>query len=583
VKGRRRDHILHGGKGGRQGGYIEQRGAVVAIMHVQRPSAGRSIGSQLQHGPVEIVSRNSRVGASAGHEEENVDGVGSNHAIVFAMVDGTSRHCGTKRLRFGPQPRRQRGNVAFEDAGVGFESLDIDRPSQQSAEIVREKTRSRGERADGDEPVMMLRVGVDLMRGSQAAQRILVGRRSGHRADRAVLDQLEHVVVERRMGIGGHGGTQRPDRVNTRPFPSTNGRIFFSAGWRLAPELVSSAFHMPSQANAPRSRRPGARRFDPWHDPGAVLVVIDEAPLKHAAWAELHAVRKRQEKAARDLHRHEDIDRPAFDSWLHRTFPTLITRLRELHEEVFAKSQKVEAVQYVAMMTGRSPRKIWREHREQEKNPAAAESSGDEADGNERYDREARDGFEDDAEGTADEAGYNWEWNDNRPRDYERPAGPRAGAAARDVYRRLVQRIHPDRGGPWTAARQRLWHEVQQAWAAGDADWLMRLEIEWEAANDVLSPSSPLSRLRAAIEELHAARRDLERKLRSYRETPQWRFTLAEKKRDELHRRTKLNFDHDLAFLQRQLDHLNALIAGWERPPTRRGKKSRPIEIRFFE
>ena len=165
-----------------------------------------------------------------------------------------------------------------------------------------------------------------------------------------------------------------------------------------------------------------------------------------------------------------------------------------------------------------------------------------------------------------------------------RPNAARPSAAARDVYRRLVQLIHPDRGGEWTPARQRLWHEVQQAWAAGDADWLMRLEVEWEAANDVLSPASPLSRLRAAIEDLHAARRDLERKLRGYRDTPPWRFTLAEKKRDDLHRRTKLNFDHDITFLQRQLDHLNALIASWEQPSrSRRGVSARQIEIRFFE
>lgn len=339
---------------------------------------------------------------------------------------------------------------------------------------------------------------------------------------------------------------------------------------------------MPSHTRPNRPRRSGTRRFDPWHDPGAALVLIDEGPLKHAAWAQLHAVRKRQEKAARDLHRHEEVDRPAYDTWLHRTFPTLITRLRELHEEVFAKGQKVESVEYIAMMTGRSPRKIWREHLEAAKNPAETEPPH--AGGRDEAERDAPEWSSDDADGFDADPGFEGQWSANRRRAAEGSAAPRPGAVARDVYRRLVQRIHPDRGGDWTAARQRLWHEVQQAWAAGDADWLMRLEIEWEAANDVLSPGSPLSRLRAAIEELHAARRDVERKLRGYRETPPWRFTLSEKKREVLHRRTKMEFEHDIGFLQRQLDHLNRLIASWEEAPrSRRRKHARQVEIRFFE
>lgn len=316
-----------------------------------------------------------------------------------------------------------------------------------------------------------------------------------------------------------------------------------------------------------------------------MLVLVDDAPLKRAAWAELHAVRKRQEKAARDLHRHEQIDRPAYDSWLHRTFPIFITRLRELHEEVFAKGQKVQAVQAMAMMTGRSPRKLWHEQQELERNPEAFNSedgAGGQYDGGRGH--RGKQPFEQEDGDFEDEPQFGRRWEDAVRAERERPNAPRPSAAARDVYRRLVQRIHPDRGGEWTPARQQLWHEVQQAWAAGDADWLMRLEIEWEAAHDVLSPASALSRLRCAIEELHAARRDLERKLRGYRDTPPWRFTLAEKKRDDLHRRTKLNFEHDIAFLQRQLDHLNALIASWEeRPRGRRGKRARAIEIRFFE
>lgn len=321
---------------------------------------------------------------------------------------------------------------------------------------------------------------------------------------------------------------------------------------------------MPVSQPTLRRTRVDSPRSDPKPRRGGALVVMDDGPLKRAAWAELHAARKRQEKAARDLHRHEQSDLPGYETWLHRTFPTFITRLRELHQEVYAKGQKVQYAQEEAMFTGRSVNKIWREQRKQEANPPPApeEKERDTGKGRRGPFGAADDFFGDDEE----EEEFRLPWEDMFEPKARGAEGSRPGADARDVYRRLVQRLHPDRGGEWTAARQRLWHEVQQAWADGDVDWLIRLEVEWEAAHDILNQGSPLSRLRLAIAEMHAARRDTERKLREYRGSPAWRFTLTEKKRELLHRRTAMNFEHDIHFLERQLTHLNATIASWEKP-----------------
>jgi hypothetical protein len=344
---------------------------------------------------------------------------------------------------------------------------------------------------------------------------------------------------------------------------------------------------MPGSTPATPRRRASPARLDRWHDPDAALILLDDRPLKRAAWAELHAARKRHEKAARDLHRHEQIDRPAHDEWLHRAFPTLLTRLRELHHEVFAKAQRVESVQAMSALTGRSARKLWRELKEQEANPTAGQAEEENAARDEFFGDDGDDFFDDDARqprGRSRAHAHAETEDDFEPRRPDRPASPRPSEEARDVYRRLVQRLHPDRGGEWTAARQRLWHEVQLAWAAADADWLTRLEVEWEAANDVLDAASPLSRLRGAIAEFHAARRDTERKLRAYRGSQPWRFTLTPKKRDQLHRRTELNFRHDIVFLERQLAHLDALIARWEKSPAdRRLARARHLDFRFFE
>ena len=278
-------------------------------------------------------------------------------------------------------------------------------------------------------------------------------------------------------------------------------------------------------------------------------MVIDHQRLQGAAWAEFHTARKRLDKTTRDLHRHEEIDVPAYDSWLHRTFPLLVTILRELHADVAAKTRKVQAVHAQAAYAGGSLKRLWRQQKEREANPKFP-------------DDQHESGFD-------DEDGSTGRRHEAHPEDFGRAPRPTPSLSARAIYRRLVQRLHPDRGGEWTPTRQRLWHEVQQAWAKADVDWLSRLEVDWETANEIVGPNSPLSRLRRAIEELHAARRDTERKLSEYRCSLEWRFTRNEKNRALLHRRTESNFEHELNFFQRQLTHLNATIAAWEEDWTR--------------
>ncbi len=289
----------------------------------------------------------------------------------------------------------------------------------------------------------------------------------------------------------------------------------------------------------------------PSPSPSLTLVLIDARPLQHAAWSEFHAARKAAEKATRDLHRHEETDTPSYERWLHGTFPQLVTTLRELHAEVMRKARDVQHAQFVASLTGRSVKKVWKENRADETNPEADEPEP----------------FTD----------TDYTQPDDDTNDFAPPpsATPPATTDARDIYRRLVQHLHPDRGGEWTPDREHLWHQVQQAWAARDADWLARLEIEWDTANNQIGPDSSLSRLRRAIAELRAARRDTERKLRDYRRSPAWRFTLSEKKRPHLHRRLESELQADLAALQRHLAYLNTTIAAWESPPPSHRKDRR--------
>jgi len=315
-----------------------------------------------------------------------------------------------------------------------------------------------------------------------------------------------------------------------------------------------------SQARPGRPRSPVVRRS---RRPAAAvaaghrraLLVIDTRRLQNAAWAEFHTARKRLDKAARDLHRHEEIDTPAFESWLHRTFPILVTTRRELHRDVAHKNRKIQAVQAMAFRSGRSVNRLWREQKERELDPNQRPNGRD-----------------------ADPGPGAGEAEEDRPFDLT-PAPVRSGTA-REIYRRIVRRLHPDHGGVWTPARERLWHEVQQAWGTGDTDWLSRLEVEWESANEVLGPTSPLSRLHRALAEVAAARRDAERKLAAYRRAPQWAFTLKVNRRPLLEARIERELWAEIRSLRVHLKHLDAMTAAWEDDWTRADSRPRPSRRR---
>lgn len=313
-------------------------------------------------------------------------------------------------------------------------------------------------------------------------------------------------------------------------------------------------------------------------------MLLNQGPLQRTAWAEYHTARKRHEKAARDLHRHEDVDVPEHERWLNQTFPVHLTDLRNLQEEVATKTQQVRLIRALAAYTGRSAKRLWAEFKENggrlpgEDDPTA--EGGEPNADDERKANNHRADRDDDFFGRDDPPPYRGRGQAYAER--QTPSAVRSNSPdARDIYRRLVQKLHPDRGGEFTPARQRLWHEVQQAWAKGDADWLARLEVELDSSADLgllglpeaepLSIKSPLSRLRRAIAELHAARRDTEAKLAAYRKTPPWRFSLT-KDRDKLMRRTLAQLEKDMEFHQRQLDHLNGTIAAWEEPSLGRTK-----------
>jgi len=320
------------------------------------------------------------------------------------------------------------------------------------------------------------------------------------------------------------------------------------------------------------------------------LLVVDNAPLQEAAWNRLLSARKRLARATEDLHRHEEKDEPAYRAWIHAACPALLSQLRELAFECESKRNLMEEVQRQAARRGTTPAVIWQMRKNQtEWSKAFTSDPADEAEPDMEDDDIDDDGdeFEEIVNEILRSRGIDPDspeaemLRDNiaaESREFESDES----RETKEIYRRLVQRLHPDRGGEWNPQRERLWHEVQRAWQNRDHDWLARLEAEFDVLAEVLGPQSSVGRLKAALGEIDAARRDAERKLRHYRKTPAWRFTLktqTEEDVEALERSLRQEREHWRGALAR----LDAIIAQWEKPLGLSRSKKRVSPLRERE
>ncbi len=301
--------------------------------------------------------------------------------------------------------------------------------------------------------------------------------------------------------------------------------------------------------------------------------MVDNAPLREAAWERLQLARKRLTKAAADLHRHEEQDVPAYRSWMMASCPALLSEIRELNAQCERKSGLAADVEAHARRTGKPPALVWQLFKDQVRSTAEEEAEREE----EIHSAEEREEDEIEQQATdqiieeflrdegIDPLGPEAELLRDLGQTFHRRSPPEPAGQAKEIYRRLVQRLHPDRGGEWSTEREALWHEVQRAWEAQDADWLARLEAELEMVGATLSARSALGRLHAAQKQIEAARRDTERKLRHYRKTPAWRFTLDPRPPRALEKLIA-SLEDERDRLQGHLANLDAIFARWERP-----------------
>lgn len=336
------------------------------------------------------------------------------------------------------------------------------------------------------------------------------------------------------------------------------------------------------------------------------MVLIDQGPLRESAAAECTRAMARLERARIGWHRFERKDKPAFIRWRAREFGALLSRAREVEIQVRDSQTLVHEVEMEMRRGFQDAHTAYRRVMFRRSNPHAVPA--EEAEPSREGDLASRklSDFEqealfqdwvqkflgtnplkmdDDAYSTTFEAFKSHMFRNPletpEPRHTFRPAGraritpepeekgeeeKQVDARVKELYRILVRRLHPDLRADASAAVSALWHEVQEAYAAGD---VARMEILL-ALSDIESRQvghqTSVSQMRAVLAELERALWALEKSLLEAEGEDAWNFAQAGPSED-LQVRVERQLKSDLAARTTRLNILTETIAAWARGP----------------
>ena len=351
------------------------------------------------------------------------------------------------------------------------------------------------------------------------------------------------------------------------------------------------------------------------------IVPVDDGPLRKRAKKECSRALEKLENARAELRSFEQEDRPSFGRWMAATFGALLTELRENSQLIHDQQILVQEVEMEMILgnhsnPGRAYAAVMKRRESPTGNDDFAEASkskpgednGAENGGNweedtegfedmgaeiPKEDREAlfedfvrsflgmnpkRMGkaeyaqmfakFEEDMFGTAPEP------KPARNQRQEKPAADPDAARIKDIYRKLVRRLHPDLRADGDSTVSAIWHDVQEAHEARNLERLETLLALTEMESGADDVKASLSRMRGALSELNRALRAIQRSLGAAKRDPAWRFS-KNPHRGPLEKRIRCDIEQNVAEQRAILAELKRILESWSRPWRPSARKSR--------
>ena len=334
------------------------------------------------------------------------------------------------------------------------------------------------------------------------------------------------------------------------------------------------------------------------------IVWIEQAPLRAQAAAECAEMMGRLERARLAWRQFERQDKPAFVRWRAREFGALLSTAREVEDKIRDAQNLIHEVELEMRRKIQDPHSAYRRVMFRRGNPGVVAeeeretfiSNGSPAGSRmSEFEQEALfqewvqrflgtspDKMDDDAYSSSFEVFKSHMFvrpdrgssgpgplpaDDVRRSaiEEEEPASATEPAAidprVKEIYRRLVRRLHPDLRADGDATVSSLWHEVQEAYAAADVA-RMELLLALSDLADAPGADTTLSQMRAVLGELTRSVRALELSLVEAEREDSWDFARTGPSED-LRLRVERQLKHDLALRKQRLDLLARTIAGW--------------------
>ena len=287
------------------------------------------------------------------------------------------------------------------------------------------------------------------------------------------------------------------------------------------------------------------------------IILLDQEPLRAEAG---RAARKKigeMEKLSSSLEEFEKTILPAYMRWEEETLGPLLAEERQLNAKIDHLEHLLSTASLEALFTGRDPSEIYadiaREQQEWEERQAGGEPdrSEPELEPEPEEDPDAKREFTDEEREFRSYVRYAIgedpdyfdkrqykklfneyrEWKKRREEDCGSATQKKQDIPARvkELYRVLVRRLHPDTGKSRNDPNnQRLWHDLQDAYAAMDVERLEVLLALTDLHESGSAIRSTLYHLRKVAKEMERTVRDLKNRFREARSSPAWQFWHAD-------------------------------------------------------
>lgn len=334
------------------------------------------------------------------------------------------------------------------------------------------------------------------------------------------------------------------------------------------------------------------------------VIRLDTARLRQKALKDYTKAEKSLEELKSELKAYHERDKPGFRSWVHKMFGDIMTRQRELVDEIGRLNDQINDIRDLMFRFNLSEVEAYRKSLWRRDHP-------DEAEEEDRiYDEKKRKaaqkaGFDPDSDddifGDDDDASFEEAFADMFEkmtgqafpgRDSDVPGQPKQkeDKTAKEVYRTIVRRLHPDHHGTMTEAQKELWHEAQDAYRQRDVNALYNVLSRCDNGGAGIGRHSPVSLILKLTKQLKSAARSLRSEFKNMKRDPAWNF--AERSNDPKYvsrlknelRDVTRDMEYQLREIKqmfKELDYEASVAAPRKRGAGRRAAQSEQFDLPF--